>query len=105
MSEENKIDFVVDKENLYREEGFTDLKVASIRRLTPVTPEGEVDKDRFPVFIGVTQLMTSEGPVPIQAALKAQTMAQAIDVFPAAMEKAMKEAIEDMKKRQAETGA
>ncbi len=101
MSEENKIDFSVDKENLYREEGFTDLKVASIRRLTPITPEGELDKGRFPVFIGVTQLMTSDGPVPIQAALMARTLAQAVEEFPAAMEKAMKEAISDMKKKQA----
>ncbi|MCD4716081.1 MAG: cytoplasmic protein [Desulfobacterales bacterium] len=101
MSEENKIDFTVDKENFYREEGFTDLKVASIRRLTPVTSEGEVDKGRLPIFIGVTQVMTSEGPVPIQAALKARTLAQAIEGFPAAMEKATREAIEDMKKRQA----
>ena len=100
MPEENKIDFTVDKENLYREEGFTDLKVASIRRLNPVTPEGEADKSRFPFFIGVTQLMTSEGPVPIQAALKAGTLAQAVEEFPAAMEKAMKATIEDMKKRQ-----
>jgi hypothetical protein len=101
MSEENKIDFTVDKENFYREEGFTDLKVASIRRLTPVTSEGEVDEGRLPLFIGVSQLMTSEGPVPIQAALKARTLAQAIEAFPAAMEKATKEAIEDIKKRQA----
>ena len=101
MPEENRIDFVVDRENLYKEEGFTDLKVASIRRLTPVTVEGEVDNSRFPVFIGVTQLMTSEGPVSIQAALKAGNLAQAIEDFPAAMEKAMKETIEDMKKRQA----
>jgi hypothetical protein len=101
MTQENKIDFSVDRDNLYREEGFTDLKVASIRRLIPVTLDGEVDKDRFPLFIGVTQLMTSEGPVPIQAALNARTLAQAVDEFPAAMEKAMKEAIEDMKKRQA----
>ena len=101
MPGDNKIDFTVDKENLYMEEGFTDLKVASIRRLTPVTPEGEADKSRFPVFIGVTQLMTSEGPVSVQAALKAGTLAQAIEEFPAAMEKAMKETIENMKKRQA----
>ena len=28
-----KIDFTVDKNNLYREESITDIKVASIRRL------------------------------------------------------------------------
>ena len=30
------IDFTVDQSNLYREEGITDLKVASIRRLIPI---------------------------------------------------------------------
>ena len=39
--------------------------------------------------------------MPIQAALKARTLAQAVEEFPGAMEKAMKSAIEEMKKKQA----
>ena len=39
------IDFTVDRNNLYREESFTDIKVAAIRRLTPVKPDGTVDEN------------------------------------------------------------
>ena len=37
--QDQNIEFTVDTENLYREESFTDLKVGSIRRLVPVTPD------------------------------------------------------------------
>ena len=33
----------VDKSNLYKEESFTDLKVATIRRLSPVKHDGSPD--------------------------------------------------------------
>ena len=33
MSEAEQIDFKVDRDNLYREESITDLKVASIRHV------------------------------------------------------------------------
>ncbi|MCP4036268.1 MAG: cytoplasmic protein, partial [bacterium] len=35
-----------DLDNLYREESFTDLKIAQIRRLTPVKPDGSIDESR-----------------------------------------------------------
>ena len=37
---QHTIDLTVDLNNLYREESFTDVKVAAIRRLTPVKPDG-----------------------------------------------------------------
>ena len=59
----NRIDLTVDVNNLYREENFTDLKVASIRRLTPVDINGKPDETRSPVFMGSTHVMTPEGPL------------------------------------------
>jgi len=103
MAEEqqnNQIDFTVDTGNLYREEGFTDMKVASIRRLVPVTPEGTEDKSRTSVYIGTSQLMSQEGPVPVQAVLPANSMSEAIEVFPAAMKDALEKMIEQVKKMQ-----
>ena len=67
----DEIDFTVDKKNLYREESITDLKVASIRRLVPVKPDGTEDPARQTIFIGQTQLMSPEGPLPIQSELDA----------------------------------
>ncbi len=42
----------VDRSNLYREESFTDLKVATIRRLSPIKEDGSPDSERPPLFTG-----------------------------------------------------
>lgn len=98
----NQIDFKVDKKNLYREEGITDLKTASIRVLTPVNLDGTVDESRPRIFIGHTQLMSPQGPLPIQARLNATTLEEAIDRFPDAMENEMDQVVEQVKKMQQE---
>lgn len=97
-----QIDFTVDKTNLYREEALTDLKVASIRRLIPVLPDGTEDKSRTPLFMGHTQLMSPQGPVPIQSPLAANNLEDAIEEFPGAMKKALEEVVENVKKMQEE---
>ncbi|WP_246804026.1 hypothetical protein [Desulfosarcina cetonica] len=61
MSDKQQIDFTVDANNLYREEAITDLKVASIRRMIPITADGKDDSSRSPVFFGHTQVMTPQG--------------------------------------------
>ena len=91
------IDFTVDKNNLYREESITDLKVASIRKMVPVNTDGTEDKTRTPVFVGHTQLMSPEGPLPIQSKLVANTLDEALEAFPAAMKIALNEVIESFK--------
>lgn len=96
----NSIDFNVDQENLYREEGITDMKVASIRRMIPINADGTDDKSRTEVFIGSTQLMSPQGPLPLQAVLGANTFTEAIEVFPQAMKKSMDKMIQEVKKMQ-----
>jgi len=93
-------DFTIDKTNLYREEGYTDLKVASIRKLIPINSDGSDDKARTAIFIGSTQLMSDYGPLPIQASLQANTFQEALEMFPAAMQQAMVETVEKLKKMQ-----
>ena len=97
---QNSIDFTVDQKNLYREESITDMKVASIRKLTPVTASGDVDESRTAIFVGTTQLMTPEGPLPIQAMLQANNLKEAFEVFPRAMEAAMARMIEQIQQAQ-----
>jgi hypothetical protein len=94
------IDFSVDKNNLYREEAITDLKVASVRRLIPIGLDGKDDRSRTPVFVGHTQLMSPEGPVPIQAKLAANNLQEALDEFPKAMELELANIIEKLKQMQ-----
>lgn len=96
----SSIDFLVDKKNLYREESFTDLKVASIRQLLPVNPDGSEDNSRETIFLGSTQIGTPQGPIPIQAKLEASNFEQAMDVFPKAMEAETKKMIEHVKQMQ-----
>ena len=54
----------VDKSNLYREESFTDLKVATIRRLSPIKEDGSPDTSRPQLFTGETTLMSGTRPPP-----------------------------------------
>ncbi|MFO7963681.1 MAG: cytoplasmic protein [Desulfobacterales bacterium] len=96
------IDFSVDKNNLYREESITDLKVASIRRLVPVKSDGSEDNERSPIFMGHTQLMSQQGPVPIQARLTSTELEGAIAEFPAAMQKALDDVVEKIQQLQRE---
>ena len=93
-----QIDFTVDKNNLYREESITDLKVASIRRLMPINADGTEDASRNPVFMAQTQLMSPEGLVPLQSALKSGSIEEAIDEFPGAMQQALGEKVKRLKK-------
>ncbi len=97
-----QIDFTVDRTNLYREESITDLKVASIRRMIPAKSDGTEDTSRASVFIGHTQLMSPDGPLPIQSQLAANNIEEALDVFPEVMKKALGEVVERIKKMQAE---
>ena len=92
------IDFTVDTSNLYKEEGYTDLKVASIRRLVPVDAEGNEDPSRAAIYVGTTQLMTPQGLLPIQGPLPANNFQEALEAFPAAMQKATEEMIAEAKK-------
>ena len=57
-------DLKVDRQNLYKEESFTDLKVCTIRRLSPVKPDGSQDKTRKTIFVGTTNLITPQGSLP-----------------------------------------
>ena len=100
---ENQIDFTVDQNNLYREESVLDLKSASIRCLRPVKSDGiTADAGRKTIFVGHTQLMSPQGPVPLHAPLEASTFEEAMEIFPEAMKKAMEEMIENVRKMQQE---
>ena len=82
-------DLEVDVDRLYREEVFTDLGAASVRRLTPVKKDGSDDAERPVLFLGDTQIMTQMGPLPLQFPLEAETLEQAFAGFPAAVQEAV----------------
>ena len=94
------IDFTVDRNNLYREESFTDVKVAAIRRLTPIKPDGSDDESRDPLFMAQTQLMSPSGPVLLQSILDAGNIEQAMERFPEAMQKELDRVMAEQKKKE-----
>jgi hypothetical protein len=98
----SSVDFALDRQNLYREENYTDLNVGAIRRLIPVHPDGTPDAARTEVFVGTAHLMTPGGPLPVQAVLPANNFAEALNSFPAAMQGAMAETLEELQEMQRE---
>jgi len=71
----------MDPDNLYLEEIFTDRRVGTIRRLTPVDGKGETDTTRAVTYIGETQVMTSLGALPISFEIEAKDLAEAASKF------------------------
>ncbi len=90
----------VDQNNLYREEVFTDLKIASIRVLTPITVAGDVDPSRPVLYSGETQLMSQMGPLPVHAPIEASNLAEAIEKFPEAVNVAVERLMEEAREMQ-----
>jgi hypothetical protein len=93
-----------DKDGLYREDSYTDLKVGTIRQMTPVTSEGEVDAARQVLFMGATQVMTQAGPMPLNFDIPGDNMGEAAANFAEEAQKAVEEMavkLEEMRREQA----
>ncbi|HEY2676038.1 MAG TPA: hypothetical protein VGI65_03655 [Steroidobacteraceae bacterium] len=86
----------MDSTQVYREETFTDRKVGTIRRLTPVSAEGGVDETRAVLFVGQAQVMTPMGAVPISFELEAATLNAAIEKFGEAAEQAVQQTMREL---------
>jgi len=90
----------VNVNNLYREESYSDLRVATIRQLSPVKPDGSPDPSREPLFIGQAHVMTQAGPVPLEVPIEAKTLAQALEKFPEAVQAGVAEMVEQVREMQ-----
>jgi hypothetical protein len=86
----------MDATQIYREETFTDRRVGTIRRLTPVTAEGEPDAARSTLFVGQAQVMTPMGAVPISFELDSPTLDGAIAKFGDAAEHAVQQTMREL---------
>src|ERR1700741_3650149 len=71
----------VDPNALYLEEVFTDRRVGTIRRMTPVKKDGERDQARAVLYIGETQVLTPAGALPIGFEIGAGSLEEAADKF------------------------
>lgn len=97
MSPENEQPPKMDAADLWREEIFTDRKVGTVRRLTPVKPDGSADLSRKAVFLGEASLMTSAGSLPLTFEIPGETLEKAVAGYGDAVQKAFQEAMEELK--------
>jgi len=91
-------------DSMYLEETFTDQAVGQIRRMSPVTAEGEADASRPVIYLGATQMMTPAGALPLNFEIEASSLSEAIagfsDMAKVSMEQTIKE-LEAMRREQA----
>lgn len=96
MAQEPQQKIEMDADQLYREEVFTDNRVGTIRRMTPVTPDGSDDRSRVVEFVGQASLMTPAGSLPISFHIPANTLAEAVEGYGEAARKAVDETMEEL---------
>ncbi len=93
----NETDLTMDSTDLYREEVFTDRKMGTVRRLTPVNADGSSDGGRSEIYVGQAQLLTPVGTVPVSFEIEAQSLQEAVAKFPDAAKKAVDQTVEELK--------
>jgi hypothetical protein len=71
----------IDPAALYLEEIFTDRRVGTIRRLTPVGKDGGRDPARAVLYVGETQVLTPAGALPIGFEIGAGSLEEAAEKF------------------------
>ena len=104
MNQENPQNPAMDATQLWREDIFTDQRVGTIRRLTPVTVDGADDPGRNVLYVGQATVMTPMGSLPLSFELDASTLAEAVERFGPAAQRAVDDAareIQEMRRQAA----
>ena len=96
MSNERALESQMSADALYREDVFTDQRVGTVRRLTPVKSDGSDDASRPSIFIGQATVMTPMGSLPLNFELAAKTLAEAVAQFGPAAQQAIDEAVREL---------
>ena|SRR5687768_8711681 len=96
MSNERPVDPQMSADALYREDVFTDQRVGTIRRMTPVKSDGSDDASRPLVFVGQATVMTPMGSLPLSFELPAKTLVEAVAQFGPAAQQAIDEAAREL---------
>jgi hypothetical protein len=103
MAAQNDLpDVKLDAAGMYREEVYTDRRAGTIRKLTPVTIDGNVDNTRQVLFSGQTQLLTPAGVLPLVFEIDAQTLEEALQKFPDGVKGALEQAIDEAREMRRE---
>ena len=96
MSTEPKESAKMDPADLWREEVFTDRKVGTIRRLSPVKADGSPDAARKPLFVGEASLLTPAGSLPLSFEIAADSLEKAVAGYEQAVQLAFQDAMDEL---------
>ncbi len=86
----------LDPDKLYLEEVFTDRRIGTLRRLTPVTKDGKTDASRAVLYVGETQIMTPAGSIPIAFEIGAESLGEAAEKFGALAKDAIDRTVREL---------
>ena len=86
----------MDAAALYREEIFTDRKIGTIRRLTPVKKDGSTDPSRPVAYVGEAQILTPAGALPLSFEIPGQSLEDAVKNFGDATKQAIDHAMKEL---------
>ncbi|HWP65522.1 MAG TPA: hypothetical protein VNO26_06390 [Candidatus Limnocylindria bacterium] len=96
MADQPEADLTMDPASLYREDVFTDRKLGTIRRLVPVTADGQPDESRTALFIGQAQIVTPGGLLPLSFEIEANSLPEAVAQFGAAAKVAIEDTVREL---------
>jgi hypothetical protein len=97
---DNSPEINMDIAALAREEVYTDSRVGTIRKMTPVTIDGEPDSTRPVQWVGSTQIMTPGGALPLSFEIEADSLESAVAGFGDAAKLAVERTMEELKEMQ-----
>ena len=94
--EQGASELKIDPASLYLEEVFTDRRVGTIRRLTPVGKDGQRDASRAVLYVGETQVLTPAGALPIGFEIGAQSLEEAAEKFGGLAKEAIERTVKEL---------
>src|SRR3989441_12541154 len=94
--EQTSSELKVDPASLYQEEIFTDRRVGTIRRLTPIRKDGARDTARAVLYVGETQVLTPAGALPIGFEIGAGSLEEAADKFGQLAKEAIERTVKEL---------
>jgi len=86
----------MDPSALFLAEVFTDRRIGTIRRLTPVKSDGSRDTSKDVVYSGETQVLTPAGPLPISFEIPAASLDEAARAFGALAKEAVERTVKEL---------
>ena len=92
----NLSELKLDPKALFLEEIFTDRRVGTIRRMTPVTKDGVRDQARAVLYVGETQVLTPAGALPIAFEIGAGSLEEAAEKFGTLAREAIERTVKEL---------